>query len=85
MKYCGVVTPFQGVRVYTRSAMGIPGPETAYEELMCRVLGDLLEKGVVVKLADDLYCSENSPDDLYNWKRVLTALQACNLKNNYRS
>ena len=81
MKYCGVVTPFRGVRVYTRSAMGMPGSETALEELMCRVLGDLLEEGVVVKLADDLYCGGNSPDDLlYNWKRVLTALQACNLK-----
>ena len=55
MKYCGVVTPFRGVRVYTRSAMGMPGSETALEELTCRVLGDLLEDGVVVKLADDLY------------------------------
>ena len=40
MKYCGVVTPFRGVRVYTRSAMGMPGSETALEELMCRVLGN---------------------------------------------
>ncbi|KAJ8400993.1 hypothetical protein AAFF_G00389500 [Aldrovandia affinis] len=24
-KYCGVVTPFKGVRVYVRSAMGMPG------------------------------------------------------------
>lgn len=81
MKYCGVVTPFRGVRVYTRSAMGMPGSETALEELMCRVLGDLLEEGVVVKLADDLYCGGNSPEDLLNnWTRVLAALQKCNLK-----
>ena len=25
MRYCGVATPFKGVRVYTRSAMGMPG------------------------------------------------------------
>ena len=43
MKYCGVVTPFRGVRVYARSAMGMPGSETALEELLCRVLGDLGE------------------------------------------
>ena len=55
MKYCGVVTPFRGVRVYIRCAMGMPRSETALEELMCRVLGDLLE-GVVAKIADDLYC-----------------------------
>ena len=42
MKYCGVATPFRGIRVYTRSAMGMPGSETALEELMCRVLGDFL-------------------------------------------
>ena len=34
MKFCGVATPFRGVRVYTRCAMGMPGSETALEELM---------------------------------------------------
>ena len=29
MKYCGVATPFKGTRVYVRSAMGMPGSETA--------------------------------------------------------
>ena len=29
MKYCGVATPFKGVRVYACSAMGMPGSETA--------------------------------------------------------
>ena len=56
MKYCGVATPFNGVRVYVRSAMGMPGSETALEELMCRVRGHLLHEGIVVKIADDLYC-----------------------------
>lgn len=81
MKYCGVVTPFRGVRVYARSAMGMPGSETALEELMCRVLGDLLQAGVVAKLADDLYCGGNSPEELFdNWTRVLHALSRCNLR-----
>ena len=60
MKYCGVVTPFRVVRVYARSAMGMPGSETALEELLCRVLGDLFEEGVVAKLADDIYCGGNT-------------------------
>ena len=55
MKYCGVATPFRGVRVYAWSVMGMPGSETALEELMSRVLGDLLKEGVVTKIADDLY------------------------------
>ena len=36
---------------------GMPGSETALEELMCPVLGDLLEEGIVTKIADDLYCT----------------------------
>lgn len=80
MKYCGVVTPFKGVRVYTRTAMGMPGSETALEELTCRVLGDLVEQGHVVKLADDLYCGANTLEDLLNiWKSVLSALRRSNL------
>ena len=43
IKYCGIATPFKGVRVYVRSAMGLPGSETALEELMCCVLGHLLQ------------------------------------------
>ena len=81
MKYCGVATPFRGTFVYTRSAMGMPGSETALEELMCRVLGDLLEKGVVAKMADDLYCGGNTIDELYNnWRSVLQALYNSNLR-----
>ena len=34
MRFCGVVTPFKGVHVYTWSAMGMPGSETFLEELM---------------------------------------------------
>ena len=64
LKYCGVATPFRGIRVYTRSAMGMPGSETALEELMCAVLGDLIVEGYVAKIADDLYCGGETPDEL---------------------
>ena len=52
--------------------MGMPGLETALEEVMCRVLGPLLQDGSVAKIADDLYYGGNSPQELFhNWKRVL--------------
>ena len=80
LRYCGIATPFRGVRVYTRCAMGMPGSETALEELMCRVLGDCLQDGIVVKLADDLYCGGNTVDDLLeNWGRILRALETSGL------
>ena len=80
-KYCGVATPFHGVWVHARSAMGMPGSETALGELMCRVLGDLIHGGITAKIADDLYCGADSPEELlHNWKRVLQALSKYNLK-----
>ena len=42
----------------------MPGSETALEEMMCRVLGDLIQEGCVTKLADDLYCGGDSPETL---------------------
>ena len=76
MKYCGVATPFKGVRVYSRCAMGMPGSETTLEELMCRILRDQLQDGSVAKLADDLYCGGNSPKALlHRWTCVLDSLQ----------
>ncbi len=80
MKYCGVVTPFKGCRVYARCAMGMPGSEVALEELMTRILGHLIQDGIVIKLADDLFCGADTPEQLLsNWKRVLSALHKCNM------
>ena len=60
--------------------MGMPGSETALEELMCRVLGDLFQEGCIAKLADDLYCGANSPIELLSkWERILDCLQNAGL------
>ena len=81
MKYCGVATPFKGVRVYVRSAMAMSGSETALEELMRRVLGHLLHEGILVKIKDHLHCGGNTPYELLeNWKNVLQALYQCELR-----
>ena len=48
---------------------------------MSRVLGDLPEEGVVIKLAYDLYCGGNTPRELAsNLSRLLATLDSCNLK-----
>ena len=46
MKYCGVATSFRGIRVKTRSAIGMPGSETACG----RVLSHFIQEGFVAKL-----------------------------------
>ena len=61
--------------------MGMPESKTALEEIMCRVLGNLVQKGHVAKLADDLYCGAETLDALLaTWKRVLQAPDQCNLR-----
>ena len=80
-KYCGISTPYKGVRVYTTGVMGLPGVEVALEELTCIVLGDLVMRGCVAKLADDLYIGGSTEQELLeNLKLVLHRLRENNLR-----
>ena len=79
-RYAGTVSPFKGVRVYDRAAMGLPGAETALEELMNRVAGDLIMEGVAAKVADDCYCGGKTIESALNaYERLLAALAHNNL------
>ena len=81
MKCLGTLTPYKGLRVYTRAAMGMPGSTKHLDELMSRILGDLVESGIVTRIADDLYTRGNSIADLlYNWERILQRFEANNLR-----
>jgi len=60
--------------------MGMPGSETALEEVMNRVLGVLVQRGNVAKVADDLYIGGDSPEEaLAVWADVLEAMSKNNL------
>ena len=81
MRYCGVVSPMKGVYVYTVGAMGLPGTEVALEELTCKLFGDMVMKGKVAKLADDLFIGGNTPAELHsNFAEVLGILAENNLR-----
>ena len=71
----------KGVYVYTVGCMGLPGTEVALEELTCLLFGDMIMKGKVAKLADDLFVGGDTVDELYqNFKDVLEILSQNNLK-----
>ena len=81
MKYLGLLTPHKGLRFYTRVAMGMPGSTEHLDKLMTRVLGDLIEEGIVMKLADNLYTGASSISDLlHNLERILQCFVANNLR-----
>ena len=81
MRYLGTLTPFKGLHMYTCAAMGMPGSTEHLNELMCWVLGDLMQEGIVVKIADDLYTGGNTIQELLgNWERILHRMEANNLR-----
>ena len=80
-RFCAVVTPYKGVRVYLRAAMGMPGSECALDELMSRILGDLIQEGSVERIADDLYIGANDIVTLLKiWEKVLMRFQQADLR-----
>lgn len=80
-KFCGVHTPYRGLRVYNVGCMGLPGVEVALEELTCLLLGDMVKEGKVAKLADDLFVGGDTPEELLkNFEQVLHRLHECNIK-----
>ena len=81
MKYVGTLTPFKGLRIYCRAAMGMPGSTENLDELMSRVLGDLLHAGFIAKISDDIYVGGNSDAELLsNWIKLLQAFRKNNLR-----
>ena len=81
MAYLGTITPYKGVRLYARAAMGMPGSSEWLDELCSRVLGELLMKRIVLVIADDMYVGGSTIEELLtNWSLLLTALARNNLK-----
>ena len=51
--------------------MGMPGLESALE-LLARIVGDLIMKGYICKIADDLYVGDQTEEEFFNnWVEVL--------------
>ena len=80
IKWLGTVSPYKGIRVYTRAAMGLRNSSEYLDEILTRVLGDLISRQIVVKIADDLIIGANTVDELLsNYIEVLQHLQENNL------
>ena len=78
--YLATTTPFKGLRVYLRSAMGMPGSSEYLQELTARVFGDFIQEGFVLVIADDLHIGGNTVEELFNnWHRVLQRIKDNNL------
>jgi hypothetical protein len=75
------MTPFKGVRVFTRAGQGLLNSEAELDELLERVLGDHIASGICEVARDDIQIGGNTIDQtIQHWKLVLSALAENNLK-----
>ena len=81
MKWCATSTPFRGLRVYLVACQGLPGSSEWLEELLCLLFGEMVQRGVLGKVADDLYVGGQTLRQLCdNWIEVLRTLLKNGLK-----
>ena len=79
-KWLGTVSPFKGLYVYNTGAMGLRNMAEFLEEIVARVLGDLVAESIMTKNSDDLIVGGNTIEELLvNWTRVLQRLEENNI------
>ena len=83
MPYLATVTPFKGIRVYARSANGMPGCTEYLEELTACVFGAFVQEGWLALIADDLFVGGSTSSEILDrWTLVLQRLKDNNLTLN---
>lgn len=61
--YLGIMTPFGGLRVLTRSGQGLTGQSEELDELLSKILKDELKEGIVTKIHNDLVIGGNTQEE----------------------
>ena len=80
-KWCGILTPFGGLRFFKRGIQGLINQSEELDELLANIFNDMLTKGKLVKLADDLFTGGNTVDEaLANFDELLTTCKLNNIK-----
>ena len=80
MKWCATPTPFRGLRCYLVASQGMPDSSEVLEELLCTIFGDMIQKGLVAKIADDIYVGSNTIEELFDRLKVLQLIEENGLK-----
>ena len=79
--YLGVMTPFKGLRIMSRSGQGLLNSDTELKELVGKVLGEEISKNICKVVADDLVIGGPTIHlAITNYSTVLSKLSASNIK-----
>ena len=69
------------MKILTRAGQGLLNSDVHLDQLMCKVLGDEITRGIVEVARDDIQVGGDTIDELIsNWSLVLNKLNMCNLK-----
>ena len=80
-QWLGVMTPFGGLRVITRSGQGLLGMSEQFSLLVRQILKEELQAGVCAQLVDDLIVGGSTMEETAaNYIAILEKLHRANLK-----
>ena len=79
--YLGIMSPYKGLRIMSRSGQGLLNSDTELKELVAKVLGEEIAQNKCKVVADDLVIGGVTIDmALDNYACVLAKLDAANIK-----
>ena len=80
-KWCGILTPYGGLRFFKRGIQGLINQSEELDELLAKLFGDMMTKGKLVKIADDLFTGGNTIEEtLDNFNEMLNICLNNNMK-----
>ena len=62
-KWCGILTPFGGLRFFKRGIQGLINQTEELDELLANIFKDMMTAGKLVKQADDLFVGGETIDE----------------------
>ena len=79
--WLGIMTPFGGMRVITRSAQGLLGMSEEFSLLIRKIIKEELQAGKAVQLVDDIIVGGKTQEEaMENYLSILRKLALANIK-----
>ena len=80
-QWLGIMTPFSGLRVLSRSGQGLLGQSEESDELMAKIIGEEIMEGKAVKIQDDIIIGGKTQlETAHNYIRILEKFYLANLR-----
>ena len=80
-QWLGIITPFGGLRVLTRSGQGLLGQSKELDELLAKVMQDKMAAGICMKIQDNVIVGGDTQEEAeHNYILIIKILYLANLR-----